>query len=146
MTISELKKSLKIAKNHVKDYEDNKVALTKKQVNDLYSEINKIENLIKTTCHHDHCIMTTQTEVDRGYGLDRYYYYHAVKCTDCNKTFQGKSSDLYIAPRIYKTMKPIKALTIVKKYRNYLTDKTIKELGIEEYKKTKVTYDYSYAR
>ena len=123
----------------IKKYEEGKLALTIKQVDDLYSEKSREILNIKKTCTHDKAQIYVSHWVDRGYGLDRDYYNYAIRCNDCDEKLADLSSC-----NGYDNFKseeaPIKKLVI--KYPKWFSDETLSKFNIRRIKHTKETYTY----
>jgi hypothetical protein len=71
--------------HRVWQYENNEVALTKKQVEELYAERTR---LLKA-CPHLSASHYRGSWSDSGYGLDRHYATEWIECDYCKKHLDG---------------------------------------------------------
>lgn len=71
----------------IKRYNDNKISLYNRQVDAMYSAKYNFEKALVDNCTHNDCSYFKGTDIEEGYGVDRYVEGFAFYCHDCNVRF-----------------------------------------------------------
>jgi hypothetical protein len=74
-------------------WNEGKISLTGIEYHNLVSKQLDAEKLISKMCPHDQVTVAKGTEVDQGYGTNRYYTRYDLVCNRCNTILLNRSYD-----------------------------------------------------
>ena len=131
---------LKLLESKLKKYEAGNVALTSKELDQLYKNIREATDSLKANCKHNHCEHYKIHEVDSGYGCDRDYYYHGIKCNDCDKRLlRGREYDIFFNAFNKDVIRKGTIKQLAEIWINYFSDESWEKAGVKIIRQTHQT-------
>lgn len=115
--------------SRLEKYENNKIALRKNALTELYETKQKLYKTMVKSCPHDTVEIRYGSYTDVGYGLDRHYYHYDLYCIRCN-TYLLCKTDGDSKP-VTRNMPLIDAVNEYTK-RESLSDDELRKLNVKK--------------
>lgn len=110
-------------------YDNNLISLTKRELEELYTQKAKLITYIKQNCSHDSVDVWNGYVVDVGYGCDRTYYHYDIICNQCGTNLTGRCEDFTVKI----TKEPMDLNNAIELYmtKEAIDSETLNQLGFE---------------
>lgn len=126
MNFEEIKEKQQEVNEILEKYENNKIALRKDKLSDLYRQKHQLTKDLVKACDHSRCVIHKGYYRDIGYGCDRFYDTYEIYCNKCESNLIERISDN--RQQISKEYSLEEIVPLYQKYKS-LSDVELRNLG-----------------